>query len=105
MIHRVYICSNMKSPFGMKQDDQLEGCVKANHIMSSSTCSSLYVLQQQCQLQEGERGWMISSTTSTPFTGINEFELRTNQNQEGENDEYMDLNYMVKAQSIIESQA
>jgi hypothetical protein len=27
------------------------------------------------------------------------------QNQEGENDEYMDVNYMVKAQSIIDSQA
>jgi hypothetical protein len=45
MVHRVYICSNIKSPFGMKQDDQLDCCVKANHIMSSSTCPSLYVLQ------------------------------------------------------------
>jgi hypothetical protein len=27
------------------------------------------------------------------------------QNQEGKNDEYMDVNYMVKAQSIIESQS
>jgi hypothetical protein len=51
MIRRVYICSNMKSPFVMKQYDQLEGCcVKTNHIMSSSTYPSLYVLQQQCQL-------------------------------------------------------
>jgi hypothetical protein len=47
MVHRVYICLNMKSPFVMKQYDQLEGCVKANnHITSSSTCHSLYVLQQ-----------------------------------------------------------
>ena len=46
MVHRVYICSNMKSSFVMKQYDQLEGYVKANHIMSSSTCPSLYVLQQ-----------------------------------------------------------
>jgi hypothetical protein len=45
MIHRIYICSNMKSSFVMKQYDQLEGFVKANHIMSSSTCPSLYVLQ------------------------------------------------------------
>jgi hypothetical protein len=42
MVHRVYICSNMNSPFVMKQYDQLEGCVKANHITSSSTCPSLY---------------------------------------------------------------
>jgi hypothetical protein len=27
------------------------------------------------------------------------------QNQEGENDEYMDVNYMVKTQSIIDCQA
>jgi hypothetical protein len=100
MAHRVYICSNMKSPFVMKQQDQLEGCVKANHITSSSTCPSLYILQQQGQLQEGEQGWMTSSTTSTPFVGTNDFESRTTQNQEGENDEYMDINYMVKAQSI-----
>jgi hypothetical protein len=46
MVHRVYICSNMKSPFVMQQYDQLEGCVKANLITSSSTCPSLYVLQQ-----------------------------------------------------------
>jgi hypothetical protein len=47
----------------------------------------------------------VPTTTSTPFVGINNFELRTIQNQEGENDEYMDINYMVKAQSNIESQA
>jgi hypothetical protein len=46
MVHRVYICSNMKYAFFMKQFDQLEGYVKANHITSSFTCSSLYVLQQ-----------------------------------------------------------
>jgi hypothetical protein len=48
---------------------------------------------------------MTSSTTLTPFVGTNDFELKTTQNQEEENDEYMDVNYMVKAQSIIESQA
>jgi hypothetical protein len=48
---------------------------------------------------------MTSSTTSTPFAGINGFESRTTQNQEGENDEYMDVNYMIKVQSIIEFQA
>jgi hypothetical protein len=80
MVHRVYICSNMKSPFVMKQYDQLENCVKDNHITSSSTYSSLYVLQQQGQLQEGEQGWTTSSNTSTPFAGTNDFESRTTQN-------------------------
>jgi hypothetical protein len=86
--------------FVMKQNDQLEGCVKANHIMSSSTCPSLYVLQQQGQLQEVGQGWMTSSTTSTPFVGTNDFESRTTQNQEGENDEYMNINYIVKANQL-----
>jgi hypothetical protein len=81
------------------------GCVKTNHIISNSTCPSLYVLQQQVQLQEGEQGWTMSRPTTTPDAGTNYFELRTTQNQEGENDEYMDINYMVKAQSIIEFQA
>jgi hypothetical protein len=55
MVHRVYICSNMKSPFVMKHYDQLEGRVKANHITFSSTCPSLYVLQQQGQLKKGSK--------------------------------------------------
>ena len=72
--------------------------------MSSSTCPSLYVLQQQGQLQEGEQGWTISRPT-TLDAGTNYFESRTTQNQGGKNDEYMYINYMIKAQSIIESQA
>jgi hypothetical protein len=91
----------MNYPFVMKQYNQLEGYVKANHIMSS--CPFLYVLQQQGQLQEGEQGWTMSRPITTPDTGTNYFESRTTQNQEGENDEYMDVNYMVKTQSIIES--
>jgi hypothetical protein len=74
----------MKSPFGMQQDDQLEGCVKANHITSSSTCPSLYILQQRGQIQEGERGWTMLIPTTTPYAGTNNFESRTTQNQEGE---------------------
>jgi hypothetical protein len=72
--------------------------------MSSSTCPSLYVLQQQGQLQEGEQGWMMSRPTTTPDVGTNYFGSRMTENQEGENDEYMDVNYMFKAQSFIESQ-
>jgi hypothetical protein len=64
----------------MKQYDQLEGCVKANHIMSSSTCPSLYVLQQQGQHQEVQQGWTMSRPTITPYGGTNYFESRTTQN-------------------------
>jgi hypothetical protein len=47
----------------------------------------------------------MSRPITTPDVGTNYSELRTTQNQEDETDGYMDVNYMVKAQSIIESQA
>jgi hypothetical protein len=47
----------------------------------------------------------MSRTTTTTSASINNFESRTTQNQEGENDEDMDTNYMIKAESMIESQA
>jgi hypothetical protein len=72
------------------------GCVKTNHIISSFTYPSLYVLQQQGQLQEGQQGWTMSRPITTPDACTN---------QEGENDDYMDINYMVMAESIIEFQA
>jgi hypothetical protein len=74
MAHHVYICSNMKYSFVMKQYDRLEGCVKANHITSSSTCRCLYVLQQQGQLQQGEQGWTMSRHTTIPYASTNNFE-------------------------------
>jgi hypothetical protein len=77
----------MSSHFVVKQYDQLVGYVKANYIMSRSTCSSLYVLQQQCQLQKGEQGWTMLRPTTTPYAGTNYFESRTTKNQEGKNDE------------------
>jgi hypothetical protein len=80
MVHHVYICSNMKSPFVMKQYDHLDGFVKANHITSSCTCPSLYVLQQQGQLQEGEQDWTLSRPTTIPYAGTNNFESRMTQN-------------------------
>ena len=47
MVHRVYIYSNLKSPFVEKQYNQLEGYTNANRIMSSSSRCSLFVLKQQ----------------------------------------------------------
>jgi hypothetical protein len=34
MMHRVYICLNLKSPFVVQQYDQLQGCNSYNHVMS-----------------------------------------------------------------------
>jgi hypothetical protein len=82
MVHRVCICINMNSTFVMKQYVQLEGYVKANHITSSSTCPSLFVLQQQGQLQEGEQGWTMSKPTIISYAGTHNFELRKTQTKE-----------------------
>ena len=37
MVHQVYICSNLNSPFTVQQCDQVEGCNATNPIMSSSS--------------------------------------------------------------------
>src|SRR5581483_11909137 len=92
MVHRVYICSNLKSLFAVHKCDQLEGCTNTNHIMSSFYCSSMFVLKQHVQFQEGEQGWTLFTTTTTSAS-INDFESRTTQNQEGENDENMSYAY------------
>jgi hypothetical protein len=47
----------------------------------------------------------MSRPTTNPYARTNYFDSRTTQNQEGENDEYMNVNYMVEAQPMIESQA
>jgi hypothetical protein len=65
----------------------------------------MYVLQQQGQFQEGGQGRTMSRTTTTTSIRTNNFEFRTTQNQEGENDEDMHTNYMIEAQSMIKSQA
>ena len=36
MVHRVYICSNQKSPFVVQQYDQSDGCNGYNHVILRS---------------------------------------------------------------------
>ena len=52
MVHRVYICSNLNSPFTVQQCDQVEGCNATNPIMSSS---SSFILKKQVHCKEGEQ--------------------------------------------------
>jgi len=35
MVHRVYMCSNLKSPLVVQEFDQVEGCNNNNHILST----------------------------------------------------------------------
>jgi hypothetical protein len=81
MVHRVYICSNLKSPFVGQQYDQLEGCTRNSHVMWRSPC---FVINKQVKFQEGEQCWLLPTTH--PPTKL---KPRTVCCQEGENDEDM----------------
>ena len=66
MIHRVYICSNLKSSFVVQQCDQLEGYNNAKFVVSSS---SNFVLNKYDNLQEGEYySLLIPSSTIISHT-------------------------------------
>ena len=52
MVHKVYICPNMKTPFGQQQHDHIIDCTNASNVLHSS---STFVLRQQVQPQESEQ--------------------------------------------------
>jgi hypothetical protein len=81
MVHRVYICSNLKSPFSVHQYDQSKGRIRYNHVMSRSPS---FVIKKQTKFQEGEQCWLLPTTC--PPTKL---KLRTVCFQEGEDDEDM----------------
>jgi len=96
MVHRVYICSNLKSPFLVQQYDQLGGYNCYNLVMSSS---SSFVLKKQVKFQEGKHCWILP-TTCPPTKA----KPRTVCCQEGENDENMthsDITIDYKVSSFI----
>jgi hypothetical protein len=49
MVHRFYICSNLNSPFTMRQYDQLEGCNSYNHVISRPPS---FILKKQDKSQK-----------------------------------------------------
>ena len=51
MVHRVYICSNLNSPYAMRQYDQFEGCNLYNNVM---WINQNFVLKKHDKYQEGE---------------------------------------------------
>ena len=105
MVYRVYISSNCGFHCIDEHQNKVKGYCTTNHIMSRSTCSSLFILSQQVQFQEGEQCWIMSKSGTTTFARIDVFESRTTQNQEGENDEDMTNMHMTEAQVKIELQA
>jgi hypothetical protein len=52
MVHRVYICSNLKSSFIVQQYDNFEACNRYYHVMSRSPS---FVIKQHVKFQEGEQ--------------------------------------------------
>jgi hypothetical protein len=81
MVHRVYICLNLKSPFVMQQYDNFEVYNRYNHVMSKFPS---FVIKQQVKFQEEEQYWLLP--TICPPTKL---KPRTVCCQEGEDDEDM----------------
>jgi hypothetical protein len=79
MVHRVYICSNLKFPFVVQ--DNFEAYNRYNHVMSRSPS---FVIKQQVKFQEKEQYWL--QPTICPPTKL---KLRTVCCQEEEDDEDM----------------
>jgi hypothetical protein len=57
--------------------DKFEGSIKYNHIILSFSYSSLFLLKQRDQIQEGTQGWTMLRTIITSFASTNNFEPRT----------------------------
>ena len=83
MVHRVYMCSNLKSPLVVQEFDQVDGCNNINHILSTSPN---FVLKKHDKFQEEEKYWILPTTC--PPTKL---KPRTVCCQEGEDDEGMTL--------------
>jgi hypothetical protein len=81
MVHRVYIRSNMKSPFIVQQYDNFETYNSYNHVMSRSPS---FVIKQHVQFQKGKQYWL--QPTICPPTKL---KPRMVCCQEGEDDEDM----------------
>ena len=104
MVHRVFICSNLTSPFGTTYCDKIDDCTNSNHVISSAFRSPSFGLSHQGQIQEGEHS---SGSRTTTSASIHNLESRTTQSQEGENDENMPTIYetlvnMIKIKKKVE---
>jgi hypothetical protein len=68
MVHHIYICTNLNSPFVVQDCDRLEG----NHYTTTFPCSSRsFVLNKTVDFQEGEHHWFLPSISTLSFLGTN----------------------------------
>jgi hypothetical protein len=56
LVHKIYICSNTKTSFGLQQHDQIMDCTNANDVLHSSS-NFVFMLQVQPQQRELHSLW------------------------------------------------
>ena len=66
MVHRVYMCLNLKSHFIAHKYDQLKGCNCYNLVMSSSPD---FVITKHVKFEEDQQCWLLPTTC--PPTKLN----------------------------------
>ena len=96
MVHRVYICSTLKSSNIAQKYDQPKDSNCYNLVMSSFPS---FVLKKHDKFQEGEQCWLLPTTFPSA-----KLKLRTVCCQEGEDDEDMapsDMNNDYKVRSFL----
>jgi hypothetical protein len=91
LVHRIYICSDLKYPFGLHDHDKIGGCTNANNVSQSP---SRFSLKQQGHPKEGEHCCFSLCSIQValcPNIEAHTFRCqnksRTTCSQEGENDE------------------
>jgi hypothetical protein len=68
LVHHIYICTNLNSPFVVQDCDRLEG----NHRTTTFPCPSRsFVLNKTIDFQEGEHHWFLPSIPALSFLGNN----------------------------------
>jgi hypothetical protein len=100
LVHRIYICSDLKSPFGLHDHDKIGGCTNANNVSQSP---SRFSLKQQGHPKEGEHCWFSLCSIQValcPNIEASTFRChrnksRTTCSQEGENDEDITVSDMT----------
>jgi hypothetical protein len=80
-VYRVYICSNLKSPYMVQKYDQPKDCNCYNLVMSSSPS---FIIKKHVKFQEGEQCWLLPTMFS-----LSNPKPRTVCYQEGEDDKDM----------------
>ena len=59
MVHRVYMCSNLKSPFIAHKYDQLKACNSYKLFMSSSPD---FIIKKHVKFEEDQQCWLLPTT-------------------------------------------